>query len=80
MEVKLKYILVGIMIGLVIGGIGGFYLGIDIVIHKIVEILPLFANVSINADAIDNALFRYNSGLGCAVEPIGLKDALIRSD
>jgi len=39
----------------------GFAVGVDTTINKAVKLIPYFTNISIDENAIHDALFKYNS-------------------
>ena len=39
-------------------------MGVDITIRKAVKMLPIFTNITINEQVINDALFRYDNNIG----------------
>lgn len=60
----IKLIAVSLMIGLLIGAALGMYYGIYITIDRAMKIIPIFTNITINEQAVYDALFRYHNNIG----------------
>lgn len=56
--------LIVFLIGGILGCAVGFGLGIKATIKSAMKILPYFANVTINEEAINMALFQYENRIG----------------
>lgn len=50
--------------GLLLGSFIGITYGVDMAVDKAVKIIPIFANITIDKQAVNDALFRYNNNLG----------------
>lgn len=51
------------LVGGLIGGIAGFSLGIKSVIKAGLSLLPIFTNISINEQAVNDALYKYKNNI-----------------
>jgi hypothetical protein len=72
----MKYLIIGLVllvIGLLIGGGIGFTLGIQTTIHALAKVVPMFVDIQIDEQALNDALFKYNNRLA------GDTNALIHS-
>ena len=63
-----KALIFGIITGLIIGFFVGFYFGIDIVIDRMVKVLPVFTDIKIDAQAINDALFKYQNNINSCIK------------